>query len=544
VSSQGKAQLSIEGQRVDVKTHVPLTQGETLILKAVRNGDVQVLKLVEAHNPVDLPPGFSEMRSLGKDGLYKDLENLLNNHRAAPRQPGQTRAGSMQAGTLPGGGTPELGPDGRIIKTAPGETASQTARASSTHPHIQTIRDSPVPTEIKLTLGLKRLKQEGSFPSLPARSLETLGARLEALTREMGLAGKTQPLSPSPTLESLTDRAQKLLDTFSTGIKSSLTRSLNLPDLPAKEVLYNLLTSENAQATREKGMVELRSRLIKTFFARPQAMVQTSPTPTALASALQTLPSTSGTVPFESQSVFGKLHELVDALALKPGETYNENTLRDLVKGSGLLWENKLRSFAESLDPKEGPQAARERAARLLADDIKGLSMKISEPSDHSPKDIAESLKRFVDHLEKMQVLNKHGSEEAGRFLLPLPFFSGETLRFGQLFVDLDRKKPSGSHEGDRMVRVAFLLEMSRLGHIQADFAVFRKSVGGEFLVETPSAKEDIDRAMPDFLEALKIKGFSVTRMECRVSDPETLSQTSLAERMVAMDDGTLNILI
>ncbi len=71
-----------------------------------------------------------------------------------------------------------------------------------------------------------------------------------------------------------------------------------------------------------------------------------------------------------------------------------------------------------------------------------------------------------------MQVINSYSSEESGRYLLPLPAMVDDTLKFGQLLIDLGSGKKDGKEAKDRLIRVAFILELTQLGDLRADFSI------------------------------------------------------------------------
>ena len=51
-----------------------------------------------------------------------------------------------------------------------------------------------------------------------------------------------------------------------------------------------------------------------------------------------------------------------------------------------------------------------------------------------------EPFKGFLQTLEKVQLLNSHLSD-SGKYLVPLPIFSGGQFSFGQLYFDMGGKR-------------------------------------------------------------------------------------------------------
>lgn len=547
VLGQGKAQLRIEGQLVDVKSQIPLIENEVLYLKVTKTGDSQVLKLVEAHNPVNLPPGLAEMRALGSEGPYEGLARLVN---TSVKSGLQSQSLPEPLEPMPKRGDPSQFPTPMSNEKSSPIMAQPTTRTSAVDRQLfnALVKNNTIPFELKLSRVI--LQDSLEKPQVLKPVLEILNQKLTVL-----MAGKESsapvvsqgPENSQAPMQQFGKRVQALINTLAPEDRAVLTRAMETRTLSVGDKLQDLFKSVPESLIRDKGLMEIRDNLIKAFI-KTSRMDPGPPIPTATQNTPvpvpRSLPLVIESPPFVNKNVFSQLVARINDMALKPDSTFDAKTLRDLVKNSGLMWENKVRSFAEAHMADRGSLLARESADALLANDVKALSMKLTQSVEPGSQNTVETLKRFVDSLDKMQILNCHSSDETGRFLLPLPFFSGDTLRFGQLLIDLDRRGGSEKKEGDRMVRVAFLLEMSQLGHIQADFAIFKKSLGGEFVVGSPSVKESIDEALPEFQSELALKGYTVTRMECRVTDPETLSRTSLTERMVNTDGGAVNILI
>lgn len=553
VLSQGRAQLLIEGRQVDVKTRIPLTEQDTLILKVIRQGDEQVLKLVEAQRPVTQPPGLADMRSLGTQGPHGILARLLN--------------------------TPPTGPAyhdlrGPIQLTDP-NTAAITAAVRQSRPHtptatLQTAPPSltltsdvrPVPAPIlnlagtrtippDLTLSLL-LTTARSRPQVPEPLVNTLLARLNTVT-DPAPAAQSMPGMPVPAAQNtpgvpvpatpmarLEQRTLALFDALPSKDKAVLMQAAQEPTLPLFEKIQHLFPSRPGVPAMDQGFSELRSALLRVLAPKAQVPADIAPAPGAPPSQpLPPDPNASVT-----SGLFNRLRHLIHTMALTDDQPFEPGTLMRLVKNSGLMWETKVRLFTEALTA--GPDKATTEPPALprVTDDVKALSMKLADSLDSGGRETADTLRRFVDSLDKMQILNSHSADDTGRYLLPLPFFSGQNLTFGQLFIDLDRRPENTGKQGDRMIRVAFLLDMSRLGHVQADFAIFRKSIGGEFIVETEDARSELNQAMPECIADLTRKGYAVTRMDCRLAEPGTLARQSLAERMVDTDGGAVNILI
>lgn len=245
----------------------------------------------------------------------------------------------------------------------------------------------------------------------------------------------------------------------------------------------------------------------------------------------------------QTMALVKKIKDLISSFTLRPEQPFDESTVKNLVRDSGLMWENKLKDLAVGLPEKKGA-LTQEQTVKLIENDVKGLALKGMNLEDGVKHNVSETLKTFTESLEKMQVLNSQSSDESGKYLLPLPYVHNGQIRFGQLLIDLDRKQSKEGEGKDRIIRVAFILDMSRLGPIQAGVSLYKKSMSGEFLVGNAEVKSLVDEALPGLVDELAQKGYTVKKMECRLSDPETLAGTNLVEKLVDPRDGSVSIRI
>jgi len=128
--------------------------------------------------------------------------------------------------------------------------------------------------------------------------------------------------------------------------------------------------------------------------------------------------------------------------------------------------------------------------------------------------------------------------------LLPLPFFLNDTLKFGQLFIDLDKDFTKERETGEKAIRVAFILEMSQLGHLKADFSMYKKSISGEFGVENEEIQKLFNQLIPDLTQSLEDKTYDVKRITCSVISSGELAGTSLTDMVTDNPNGVLNIVV
>jgi len=151
----------------------------------------------------------------------------------------------------------------------------------------------------------------------------------------------------------------------------------------------------------------------------------------------------------------------------------------------------------------------------------------------------------FLKSFEGPEIPNKYAGEEPiGRYLLPLPFPFDETLRFGQMLLDPGWGKNSGKRLNTDLIRVSFLLEMSEMGDVRADFSIFKQRVAGSFGVANNDICSLIEGGVTDLTENLNKHGFEVQEIICRVVHPEILAATSLVAELTDKNQGILNLFI
>jgi hypothetical protein len=119
-----------------------------------------------------------------------------------------------------------------------------------------------------------------------------------------------------------------------------------------------------------------------------------------------------------------------------------------------------------------------------------------------------------------------------------------DTTKFGQLLLDLGRKK-AGSGRENQVVTVSFLLSLSRFGELRADFSVLKKGIKGAFGVANEESRELIVSYLPELRQRLSGHGFAVYDISCQILPPERLSDMSLVDQAVAPPvDGLLNLVV
>ncbi len=257
-------------------------------------------------------------------------------------------------------------------------------------------------------------------------------------------------------------------------------------------------------------------------------------------SSLVGLFSKNGSISDISGSKIKSVESLLHELALKSDKA-DEAFLPKLIQKSGLALENKL---AQILTDKQTLPEIKASLDNLLKQDIKGNFLKEMMEIGSGRTDAVKTVSGFLETIENFQLLN-HNSSESGRILLPFPVFSQGAFQFGQLLIDTGGKPKKDGEDADKLIRVSFLLNMTNLGPLRADFSVLKKDITGQFLFEDDDTCEYVRSMLGDLKARLAGLEYHVHKLECKTVKKEALQESSLIETLVkSEDDQVLNIVI
>ncbi len=232
-----------------------------------------------------------------------------------------------------------------------------------------------------------------------------------------------------------------------------------------------------------------------------------------------------------------RLKSLLSRIALQSGKPDKEFLVR-LIRSGGITWEHKLRKQILSDHP---PGA--HRVKEMMTGDVKALALEHLRTTGNERRDATHPTRVFVDQIEEFQLFNKQALEETGKFFFPFPIAAEGQWRFGQLLIHLNSRDETKKKGGDGPVRVAFLLDLTRLGHLAADFSIFDRMVNGYFEVADETVRGLIEEGIPDLRARFAALGFTAAHMDCRLSGDSDPGETSFLNRVVA-EDGLLNLVI
>ncbi|MCG8563508.1 MAG: flagellar hook-length control protein FliK [Desulfobacterales bacterium] len=221
----------------------------------------------------------------------------------------------------------------------------------------------------------------------------------------------------------------------------------------------------------------------------------------------------------------------LESLALKSDKA-DPDLIPRLIQRGGMLLESRIQSGLNQ------PRDQFTPFFQSLARDLKAAVLTASGETESA------SAGRAADTLEAFQLLNSQ-TQDSGRLLLPLPVLEDAGFRFGQLLMDSGGKDPADSTEGERVIRASFLLDMTKLGAVRADFSFLNKAVSGGFLLETDHGYHALNAAIPELKNRLVELGYQVRMLTCSRAQNNETQETALLDSLFQDgSDSVLNIVI
>ncbi len=570
MKSSRVVELEVAGKRISAKTYVPMKKGDTILLKAEKSGEQMTFKLVGAKGETPLRYHINMLNSMGRAGPFSKISHLINNlsqktmqgktspdlnntleHNANQSLKSEARQAAVKLIELGnqlkslqanGKGNRLSEPGGKADAT-PGKVANLAGKLINLGNLLKNGQLDESLTSKEMAKVLKSLTPEGKAGDTASTKNAVLSNLRDAV--------KDIPQKNDAPIKSQTEKLagqEKVLKDGASKAASNAKNSLKLAGLPESGTTGSIKGPANPGAgspanpgaaspanpiTNLAASAEgLADKLIELGDLLKGNQIDEALKATGINKVLQSLKGD------PRDALLPKLREAVENIALK-SDAPDRDLLPKLVEKGGLSMENRL---GKAINLK--PDAAAANAKEVANNDLKALSMKIISQLPESDKATAGALRAFVDGMENLQLLNRFSSEESGRFFMPLPTLLGDELKFGQLFMDLGKDENSDDNPENRIIKVAFLLEMSNIGDVRADFSVLKKGVSGTFYVSSEEVKTLFTENFNTLKENLGSKEFMVQSISCKVMEPEKLSAESLAEEMIKHGEGLLNLVI
>lgn len=236
------------------------------------------------------------------------------------------------------------------------------------------------------------------------------------------------------------------------------------------------------------------------------------------------------------------LNDILTGLSLKSG-VRDDQFLPKIIENMGLGFEKKLAAGLEDAPDKKTVA----HVIKQLADqDLKAAALSLSTREGDPGK--TSVLKHISDALDNFAQLNvKSGdsgqNQDGARFLLPFPVWQEDGFDFGQLMVDMG--KAGAANTEKKMLSISFLLNMTALGPLRADFSILDKTITGRFLLENQATCDYLTLKISELRQRLSGIGYQAGNIDCQVARPEQIAPASLILSMKAPDNMQgLNIVV
>ncbi len=219
------------------------------------------------------------------------------------------------------------------------------------------------------------------------------------------------------------------------------------------------------------------------------------------------------------------LEQIFSAIALQ-SDSPDKDFMPKLISLGGLMMEKKMASFLEK------PQFSQlhQLFSNLVKEDAKAQALSMAAGGMEAKDGLVSAGAEFADTMESLQVVNSQTSD-SGRYFIPFPIANAQGFSLGQLFVDLNGKQDGENGGKDRKnIRIAFLLSMSRLGAVRADFSILDRAITGRFLFEKEESCSHVRSMIPDLGRQLAKVGFHDAGMDCMLAKPKDVDSAAFMD--------------
>lgn len=236
------------------------------------------------------------------------------------------------------------------------------------------------------------------------------------------------------------------------------------------------------------------------------------------------------------------LDDILMTLSLK-SDVRDDQFLPKIIENMGLSFEKKLAGeLGDAPDKKKVAHVIKQ----LASQDLKAASLSLAGIENDPAK--GNELKHISDALDNFAQLNVKSGEvghnqDGARFLLPFPVWREDGFDFGQIMLDMGK---TGTADTIRKIRsISFLLNMTALGPLRADFSILEKTITGRFLLENQETCDYLTPKVSQLRQRLSKIGYQAGNIDCQVARPEQIAPTSLMFSMKTPDDMQgLNIVV
>jgi hypothetical protein len=262
------------------------------------------------------------------------------------------------------------------------------------------------------------------------------------------------------------------------------------------------------------------------FLGEAAPKLQSQSLPTILSAIKGNLWATTMDSILHSNLDKGEKTRILELLRTLTGSIYKKpssDLLKTLISMSGLNLEAKIKKAINN-------NISTVDMLKLIENDLKGLLSKMIGQGMQG----SNQYKKLWTALENIQVLNLDGLEQVRKIFFPIPMQLPDGIfSVAQLLLELparDEDQTAEKNNNSDALKATFLLEMSLLGPIRAEFILQKKKVEGMFLVAEKQTKRILEENLLSLIHVLNDKGFSISHVGCFLKSPQTVTQPLLKE--------------
>ncbi len=172
------------------------------------------------------------------------------------------------------------------------------------------------------------------------------------------------------------------------------------------------------------------------------------------------------------------------------------------------VWSETARTLAR---PEADPQAL----ATQMETALRGMALRLGALSQIQAQAALTGTEEALRGLEAVQLLNAMALETETSLVLPLPLAPAWGAQSGQVFFYKPPYK-KGSDQGERPLRMVFLLEMSRLGPVRVDVSMVKKDLMINLYLAKTTALERVSAKLGRLEENLTEMGYRIRSLNAR----------------------------
>jgi len=233
------------------------------------------------------------------------------------------------------------------------------------------------------------------------------------------------------------------------------------------------------------------------------------------------------------------IQNILSETALKSGRR-DDSFLPRLIENNGMSLEQKMGSLVKT----QGQDRIGLNLLQLHNLDLKGALLNELAMATSQGETMGKTVSALLDTLESFQLINTQSSE-SGRYLLPFPVFEGPVLNFGQLLIDTGGNKEDKNSDNPKLIRVSFLLNLTNLGAVRADFSILKKAITGRFLLEDDRICEYLKSLIPELKLRFEQIEYTMGNIDCFTAKKAEIDPNVLMESLFERGDSSvLNIVI